>query len=498
MRIPALGLFGRLAYSLGALLCVALLTLGYVLLDDAERRFNEEKLEQTRAHARSLAEGSLDALVTGDYELLERWVASAIPGEHYAYAFLARSNGQILTHSDPAQVARFVIPVGELTKHSERDLLYGGRSVKEIIHPAIVGRRHLANAHVAYFLDQNTFFEAGIALKIGLVLMLFLFLLLAASLLIIRRHTEPLTHLTALIAGISPGDPEAHIGVDLLNRKDEVGSLANAFEELTIRLRFAFKELTLAFEELRGEEGRLKMEVEKRTGELRAANKELESFSYTVSHDLRSPLRSIMGFSQILKEDAADKLTAEETQQFERIIAAANRMAELIDDILKLGRVTRSEVQHTRVDLTALARAAVERLRSDSQYKDIDWQIEEDLTVVGDKKLLALLLDNLLGNACKYSSKKTRARIEFGHTAIAHNGKEGPAWFVRDNGVGFDVQYADKLFKPFHRLHSDEVFEGTGIGLATVQRIIHRHGGRIWAEAEEGKGATFFFTIPEE
>lgn len=327
--------------------------------------------------------------------------------------------------------------------------------------------------------------------------MVFLLLLVTASLLIIRRHTEPLAHLTALITGISPGDPEAQISVDLLNRKDEVGSLASAFEELTIRLRFAFKELTLAFEELRGEEGRLKMEVEKRTGELQAANKELESFSYTVSHDLRSPLRSIMGFSQILKEDAADKLTAEEMQQFERIIAAANHMAELIDDILELGRVTRSEVQHTRVDLTALARAAVERLCSDSKYEDIDWHIEEGLTVVGDKNLLALLLDNLLGNACKYSSKQTCARIEFGRTVVAHDGEENLVYFVKDNGVGFDMQYADKLFKPFHRLHNEKVFKGTGIGLATVERIIHRHGGRIWAEAEEGKGATFYFTIPE-
>lgn len=162
MRFPALGLFGRLAYSLGALLCVALLTLGYVLLDDAERRFDHERLVQARAQARTLAEGSLDALVTGDYELLERWVASAIPGEHYAYAFLARLDGQILTHSEPAQVAHFIAPVDEQVQQSERKLLYSGRPVKEIVHPAIVGQHHLANAHIAYFLDQNTFLKQAL------------------------------------------------------------------------------------------------------------------------------------------------------------------------------------------------------------------------------------------------------------------------------------------------------------------------------------------------
>ncbi|MFV1997226.1 MAG: ATP-binding protein, partial [Acidiferrobacterales bacterium] len=214
------------------------------------------------------------------------------------------------------------------------------------------------------------------------------------------------------------------------------------------------------------------------------------------SHDLRSPLRSIMGFSQILKEDASDKLNVEEKEQFERIIGASRRMAELIDDILELGRVTRSEVQQITVNLSALAKSAVERLCLTDETREVDWQIEEGLTVVGDKKLLALMLDNLLGNACKYSSKQTRARIEFGRTVVAHDDKEGPVYFVRDNGVGFDMRYADKLFKPFHRLHHHTAFEGTGIGLATVQRIVHRHGGHIWAEAKEGKGATFFFTFP--
>jgi signal transduction histidine kinase len=236
--------------------------------------------------------------------------------------------------------------------------------------------------------------------------------------------------------------------------------------------------------------------VSKRTGELEASNRELESYSYTIAHDLRSPLRSIAGFSQILQEDAGHKLNADEKDCFERIITASKRMAELIDDILELGQVTRSETQYTEVDLTALAKATVERLCPAGENREVDWKIQEGLVAVGDIKLLALLLDNLLGNACKYSSRKTHAHIEFGSTVVEEGGDENSVYFVRDNGVGFDMQYVDKLFKPFHRLHSDVVFEGTGIGLATVQRIIHRHGGHIWAEAEPDKGATFYFTLP--
>ena len=229
--------------------------------------------------------------------------------------------------------------------------------------------------------------------------------------------------------------------------------------------------------------------------ELRESNNELESYSYSIAHDLRSPLRSIISFSQIIEEEAGHKLNTEEKEYFERIVTASKRMAELIDDILELGRITRSELQYTEVDLSALAKVAVERICMASEHREIDLQIQENLTALGDKRLLALALDNLLGNACKYSSMKNHVHIEFGSTVVNKGNKESLTYFVRDNGVGFDMKYADNLFKPFHRLHNNELFEGTGIGLATVQRIIHRHGGKIWAEAEVGKGASFYFTL---
>jgi signal transduction histidine kinase len=225
--------------------------------------------------------------------------------------------------------------------------------------------------------------------------------------------------------------------------------------------------------------------------ELRESNKELESYSYAIAHDLRAPLRSVTGFSQVLMEDAIEKLNADEKDYLQRVIKAGKYMAQLIDDILELARITRSEFKPGVVDLSSLAHAAVERLCESGLVRDVACNIQDGLAATGDFKLLALVLENLLGNACKYTSKTENARIEFGAKE-----KDGETvYFVTDNGVGFDMKYADKLFKSFQRLHNLEEFEGTGIGLAIVARIIHRHGGRVWAEGEMGKGATFYFTL---
>ncbi len=231
--------------------------------------------------------------------------------------------------------------------------------------------------------------------------------------------------------------------------------------------------------------------VEQRTVELAAVNKELESFSYSVSHDLRAPLRSIDGFSQALLEDCADKLNEQGRDHIQRVRSAAQRMGELIDDLLNLSQVTRAEMRRSAVDLSALANAVVAELRQTQPGRQVEFVIAEGLTVKGDAVLLRTVLENLLGNAWKFTGKKSAARIEFGVTR--NEGK--PAYFVRDDGVGFDMTYVDKLFAPFQRLHSVGDFPGTGIGLATVQRIVYRHGGRVWAEGEVGKGATFYFTL---
>jgi PAS domain S-box-containing protein len=225
--------------------------------------------------------------------------------------------------------------------------------------------------------------------------------------------------------------------------------------------------------------------------ELATVNKELEAFSYSVSHDLRAPLRAIDGFSQALLEDCAERLDDGGRNHLTRVRQAAQRMGLLIDDLLKLSRVTRADVGVEDIDLDALAREIVSALRANDPQRTVEVEIVDGLTARGDPHLLRIVLENLLGNAWKFTAGRSPARIKFGQFRI--DGKT--AYYVRDNGVGFDMAYADQLFRAFQRLHDARAFPGTGIGLATVQRIIHKHGGRVWADAKTGKGATFHFTL---
>jgi signal transduction histidine kinase len=234
--------------------------------------------------------------------------------------------------------------------------------------------------------------------------------------------------------------------------------------------------------------------IAERTAQLELANTELEAFSYSVSHDLRAPLRSIDGFSLALLEDCADKLEADGKKYLQNVRQSAQQMARLIDDLLALSRVTRTELRRERMDLTALARAVLSRLQRNEPERKVDVVVSDALMADGDPQLLSVALENLIGNAWKFTGKRSAARIELG--AQMNGGRR--AYFVRDNGAGFDMAYSDKLFGVFQRLHSATEFEGTGVGLATVQRIVRRHGGRIWAEGEVGRGATFFFTLDEE
>jgi light-regulated signal transduction histidine kinase (bacteriophytochrome) len=222
------------------------------------------------------------------------------------------------------------------------------------------------------------------------------------------------------------------------------------------------------------------------------ANKELESFSYSVSHDLRAPLRGIDGFSQALVEDEAEHLSPRGQNYLQRIRAAAQRMAELIDDLLRLSRVSRSDFRKEQVDLSALVTTVAAELRKAHPERNVEVVVKPSVSANADARLIKITLENLLGNAWKFTSKVDGARIEFG----TRDEDGGVVYFVRDNGAGFDMKYADKLFGAFQRLHTDKEFPGTGIGLATVQRIVLRHGGRIWVDAAVGSGATFLFTLP--
>ncbi len=237
---------------------------------------------------------------------------------------------------------------------------------------------------------------------------------------------------------------------------------------------------------------RAKDDLRSANAALEAANKELEAFSYSVSHDLRAPLRSIDGFSQCLLEDYSAKLDDNGKELLERVRAGCLRMGQLIDDLLNLSRLTRGDLQIEQVDLTALAKLVFSELRRGSPGRAVDFRAAPGLTAPCDQRLMRIVLENLLGNAWKFTSKQPDAVIEF-----AHGQHDGQSVFVlRDNGAGFDMTFAQKLFGAFQRLHSSQEFPGTGIGLAIVRRIINRHGGRIWAEGAVGKGATFYLLLP--
>jgi light-regulated signal transduction histidine kinase (bacteriophytochrome) len=246
-----------------------------------------------------------------------------------------------------------------------------------------------------------------------------------------------------------------------------------------------------AEDEVKSLNAELEFRVTQRTAQLQAANSELEAFSYSVSHDLRAPLRHIDGFSQIMIEDYSDGLDKDGIDHLNAIRSATQEMSQLIDDMLLLSSVARGEMHRELIDLSSLAEEVMSGLKARETTRKAIIDIENGLSVWGDKRLLQIMLSNLLGNAWKFTSKQEQTVISFGREQ-----KEGEiAFVVRDNGAGFDMNYSNKLFQAFQRLHRATEFEGTGIGLATVQRVVLRHGGRVWAEGAVGSGANFYFTV---
>ncbi|MBL8488656.1 MAG: PAS domain S-box protein [Rhodocyclaceae bacterium] len=279
------------------------------------------------------------------------------------------------------------------------------------------------------------------------------------------------------------GVPRQVVGATELVQHGSETWAVNLIHDITDRKRVE--------DEIRRLNAELEERVKRRTAELTTANQQLESFAHSISHDLRAPLRGIEGFSRLLAEEYGDRLEGEGREYLQRVRRAAQRMAVLIEHLLQLSRVTRQEMRHERVDLSQMAGDVVEDLRRSSPGRRVAIAISPGCVVEGDPSLLRVLLENLLGNAWKYTARQDDARIEF--VAEASSGE--PCFAVRDNGAGFDMAHAGKLFAPFQRLHTEEEFDGTGVGLASCARVVLRHGGHIWGEGAPGAGAVFRFTI---
>lgn len=326
---------------------------------------------------------------------------------------------------------------------------------------------------------------------IALVLILVFTLVITNSWKMGRSITERIRRLRDGAATIGTGNLDHRIDV---RGDDELAELSGAFDAMSAKLQSSYRDLENEIgERKRAQETtrRLNEDLTVKNIQLMSVNQELESFIYSVSHDLRQPLRAIASFSQIVKKGLHAGLREKESGYLTRIIDNATRMSDIIESMLKLSRISRQEIKPVEIDMTRMAEEVVSEIREAQPERRAEVVIEAGLTAVADKGLMAAVLENLIGNAWKFTARKENARIEFG--AIERNGHT--VYYVRDNGAGFDPEYAKNLFKPFHRLHSDSEFEGTGIGLSTVSRSISRHGGEVWAEGGIGKGATVFFTL---
>lgn len=299
--------------------------------------------------------------------------------------------------------------------------------------------------------------------------------------------SKPIVALTRVATRINEGDASYRATI---KTKDEIGELADIFNQMTNTLIDAQQKLEQSNKELEQHRGHLEELVSTRTRELERSNKELEAFSYSVSHDLRSPLRAIDGYSHILMEELTNKLSDSDKERFNRIRLASQKMGELIDDLLELSRINRKEFKRQRINLSAKVQT-IFKILNENSTRDVNITVQPDIYVDGDEGLLDVMISNLISNAIKYTTNSQSPQVEFGK--MIKNGES--VFYIKDNGIGFDNQYANKIFGAFQRLVKQDEYPGNGIGLATVLRVIQRHGGVIWAESEYGKGAIFYFTL---
>jgi signal transduction histidine kinase len=492
-----LSIRGKLLWIIMLASSVALVVAGCALVVYDSIAFRQQRLADLFTQAQILGAISSAALVFNDAKAAQEYLSAAVEARREVVsAIIYDGDGKVFAKYLRSGNTGLEPPRAEADGHRIEgdDLLLFWR----INH----SNETIGTVHLRAGLEQR----ARLLRYAGIVLIMLIGSLLVALLLSGKLQalvSEPLLEVTQVARGVI--DHQDYSRRVIKRSEDEVGVLVDAFNQMLnqIQQRDAALQATnqalqaeiaehkSARDEIAALNQNLEKRVAERTAELEAANKELESFAYSVSHDLRAPLRSIDGFTAIVSESYAGKLDAQGQSYLKRVRSASQRMGRLIDDLLKLSRTVRSEMNRTRVNLSDLARTIANELQEAAPERKALFTIAPDLEVHADTNLIRTVLENLLGNAWKFAKKRTEARIEVGSTTRDNQ----TVYFVRDNGTGFDMKYADKLFGAFQRLHSITEFEGTGVGLANVQRIIRRHGGQVWAEAAEDRGATFYFTL---
>ncbi len=459
----------------------ALLSACVAFLAYDQYTFRESLVKNLAAQAKIIGFNSVSALTFNDPQAAKSTLSALANSPNIVDAAIFNSDGGLF-----AQFSREIdgAIVGSPKPFAAQESVHFGDSQVTILEPIVFQGRRIGTVYIRSDLQERARRLKRYGAIAAAVLLFSLLAAMLVSSLFRKSFAEPIVRLAETARAVSE-ERNYSIRVPATGRRDEISVLIDAFNNMLAQIQQRDQALRAAQDEL-------EQRVDERTRQLVAANRELEAFSYSVSHDLRGPLEVINGFAHILQTEYGVHLDTSARECVQQITSSTRRMSELIDDLLNLSRVSTTAMHRERVDLTAMAQSIVEQLCRREPSRHVEFIAQDCMTVEADARLMRIVMENLLRNAWKYTSRNDSAFIQFG--CEKRLGRD--TFFVRDDGAGFDPTMAERLFKPFQRLHSTSEFAGTGIGLATVHRIIARHGGEVWAEGEPQKGATFYFTLP--